>query len=31
MLRLCDSVYGGKGEIVIQKRYEVKFDINDKL
>ena len=31
MFRLCDSAYGGKEEIVIQKSYKVKFDINDKL
>ena len=31
MFRLCDSAYGGKEEIVIQKCYYVKFAINDKL
>ena len=31
MLRLCDSAYGGKEEIVIQKCYYVKLDINNKL
>ena len=31
MFSLCDSAYGGKEEIVIQKCYLVKFDINDEL
>ena len=31
MFRLCDSAYDGKEEIVIQKCYYVKFDINNNL